>query len=274
MKTPETQKPKVLDVAFIANCREGWCFALPSWRQAYSTPSNLARCAPPEAFLAVRASLAAFWLGITIWSMVEHKSNDWETAPEWYIYLTHWTLLFELFYLILATVVSGLAIASRNREPDGTTPCYVRLTYALQVLTYVAPFFVFVLFWALVYDWNSPDPPSVLSCFTHGVNFVVALCDFLIAGLPMRLNQMWVPVLYGITYVLFSLIYDLAGGTAGGEPYIYAVLDWSENAGVAAAYGGGVVFGAFPIVFLACLFCVYPLRNLCQCCPAAKGLDV
>ena len=123
MKTPDTQKPKVLDVAFIANCREGWCFALPSWRQAYSTPSNLARCAPPEAFLALRASLAAFWLGITIWSMAEHKSNDWETAPEWYIYLTHWTLLFELFYLILATVAnatSRLAHGSPGVPADKT----------------------------------------------------------------------------------------------------------------------------------------------------------
>jgi len=72
-----------------------------------------------------------------------------------------------------------------------------------------------------------------------------------------------------LRYVIFSVVYDLAGGTADGNSYIYSVLDWSEDPGTAATYAVLVILVAFPVVFAACVFGVYPLRARCDCCPTA-----
>jgi hypothetical protein len=72
-----------------------------------------------------------------------------------------------------------------------------------------------------------------------------------------------------LRYVIFSVVYDLAGGTADGDSYIYSVLDWSEDPGTAATYAVLVILVAFPVVFAACVFGVYPLRARCDCCPPA-----
>jgi len=235
------------------------------WKAAYGRPSNLGRCLPPGWFFGVRVALALFWLGISIWSMVDHVNNDMEPNPQFWIYLTNWTMLFELFYLVLVATLTGLALYGTDVE-DGKgdeTPHFVRIALAMQAVTYIASFFVFVLYWALVYDGGTL---LALSYFTHGVNFLVALADFLLAGLPMRVAHIWAPLAYGLTYVIFSIIYDLAGGTAGADPYIYKVLDWSDTPGVASAYGLIVVFVAFPLFFFACLFGVYPQRAKCDCC--------
>lgn len=249
-------------------------FELPStdspWQVAFGAPSKLGRCLSPRTFLAFRVLLALFWTGITIWSMVDHKANDLETAPEFYIYLTNWSLLIEWFYLVSATFVTRMALRNPKRTAlDGApskTPLFARITYAAQVETYVLSFFVFVLYWALVYDGGTIH---ALSVFTHGVNFLVALADCLVAGIPMRLVQFWLPFVISSTYVIFSVVYDLAGGTADGDSYIYSVLDWSEDPGTAATYAVLVILVAFPVVFAACVFGVYPLRARCDCCPPA-----
>ena len=181
-------------------------FELPStdspWQVAFGAPSKLGRCLSPRTFLAFRVLLALFWTGITIWSMVDHKANDLETAPEFYIYLTNWSLLIEWFYLVSATFVTRMALRKPKRTAlDGApskTPLFARITYAAQVETYVLSFFVFVLYWALVYDGGTIH---ALSVFTHGVNFLVALADCLVAGIPMRLVQFWLPFVISSTCV-------------------------------------------------------------------------
>lgn len=60
---------------------------------------------------------------------------------------------------------------------------------------------------------------------THGINaFVIILIDFWITAVPVRVLHFYLPVIFSICWVLFSVIYDYAGGTNYGDyPYIYSV---------------------------------------------------
>lgn len=232
-------------------------------------PSHLGRCLPTSAFLALRCTIFLFWFGITIWSVIDHIAKD-RKAGEFFIYLTHWAMLWELTYLLCALALGMLATYGSENMTDskGTdTPWFARVGYCLQSVTYVISFFIFVLYWTLVYNGTTLHAISV---FTHGVNFMVAFVDLLLAGLPCRLAQLWATLAFGMTYVLFSLVYDLSGGGANGKSYIYEVLDWSANPGWATLYAIVVVWVAFPLVFLACMHVVYPLRAQCECCPEKR----
>merc|ERR1712232_518324 len=153
-------------------------------------------------------------------------------------------------------------------KPDGKaerTPWFARLTYALQSGNGTITFFIFVLYWAL--EYRPAKGVEGITVMIHGVNFLLALIDILVlAKLPVKMAQVWVPCLFGLMYVLFSLFYDVAGGTnQRGNPYIYGVLDWSGNPGIAVGVGCGVVLVAFPLFFALCIG-INVWRATCNCC--------
>ena len=61
---------------------------------------------------------------------------------------------------------------------------------------------------------------------------------------------MWCPILLGLTYMMFNVIYILAfdGTSANGEDFIYSVLDWKNNLGWALFFVGMSLVG-FPLLF-------------------------
>ncbi len=79
------------------------------------------------------------------------------------------------------------------------------------------------------------------------MNLVTLLIDFTVCGMPVRLHHAWVSYIYGIIYILFTIIYWRLGGTGGnGKPYIYPILDYSGNPGLAA----GTILGLGVAIFL------------------------
>ena len=77
----------------------------------------------------------------------------------------------------------------------------------------------------------------------HAINLLSVLLDFPICAIPIRLHHLWVSYVYGAIYVIFSVIYWAAGGKGRGPDgdvdYIYPILDYGGNPGLAA----GSIFG-------------------------------
>lgn len=164
------------------------------WKEAFGSPTNWGRCLSSAAFVTVRIAFFLTWAGITIWSIADHYGNAEEENAEYWVYLTHWSLLFELVYFAFAALVSVLSqIASIPNGVRDQTPWFARLTYGLQSATYVITFFVCVLYWALVYDGGTVTGLAVV---THGLNFVLAFVDFLIAGIPLKYAHVCTPLLH------------------------------------------------------------------------------
>lgn len=64
--------------------------------------------------------------------------------------------------------------------------------------------------------------------FVHGLNCVVVLADLFVSAKPWRWQHLYIPLLMGVWYTAFSVVYFAAGGTNHKKkPYIYRKLDWS-----------------------------------------------
>ena len=64
-------------------------------------------------------------------------------------YLTHWTLMFELFYLFFAWLSTLFAVTTFHGIPDGkgkATPWFVSVTWAMQGTALVMSVLVFLLY--------------------------------------------------------------------------------------------------------------------------------
>lgn len=73
---------------------------------------------------------------------------------------------------------------------------------------------------------------------------------------------MWCPMVLGLIYMLFNVIYIMAfdGTSISGEDFVYSIIDWKNNPGWATAF----VFMslvAFPVLFSVFYF-VAKLRDL------------
>ena len=57
-------------------------------------------------------------------------------------------------------------------------------------------------------------------------------------------------MLYGATYVIFTIIYHVSGGTcAKDNPYIYPTLNWN-NTKRTALFSAGAIFVLLPVVWV------------------------
>jgi len=91
------------------------------------------------------------------------------------------------------------------------------------------------------------------SVYTHLLNSVYTLAALVFSAKPVRLVHVYQPVVYGVIYVIFSVLYHAAGGDA-----IYPVLDWNkpESAVMTALL---IPLIGIPIMHLA-IFALYTLR--------------
>ena len=98
-------------------------------------------------------------------------------------------------------------------DADGTgdaTPWCVQDTWLLNSFVPVATLTVFLLYWVLVYNGG---PVSVLSVLMHGCNFLLIVVDFLLVRLPFYYSHVYMSMVFGVTYALFTPVYYLASNS-------------------------------------------------------------
>ena len=94
----------------------------------------------------------------------------------------------------------------------------------------------------------------------HGTNAIYVVVDIFITATPLRLLHFFHGLLFGAAYIIFSVIYTMAGGTNNlNKPYIYGIIDWKSKPQVAVAYAVSCVFVGVPMIWLI-LYGLYRLR--------------
>lgn len=235
-----------------------------SWQEVYSTPV-WGSCSP-TALLGLRLAIFFAWVACCCWSFAAmHKY-----LGKWFTYLTHWSALLEVFYFgfaayatFRATRGGGVEEEAREVKAGGalSTPWFVRVTWVLFGMVPTVSLTILLLFWTLVY--NPAKKLEALSVVMHGFNYLLVLLDFLVFHQPFYLTHIFIPVLLGVAYAVFSLLYFLGGGLdPTGQPFIYAVLDWRKAASTVVMLLI-IIFILLPILYLV---------NLCiggrVCCAA------
>merc|ERR1711935_1223098 len=78
--------------------------------------------------------------------------------------------------------------------------------------------------------------------------------DLAVNKIPFRFHHMWIALIYGVVYVLMSVIFYAGGGMINGEPYIYPILDWSgDPSGLGIGISVATVIGCIVLLGLLAL---------------------
>ncbi|KAJ8735754.1 hypothetical protein PYW07_007374 [Mythimna separata] len=175
-----------------------------------------------------RALLFLGSLGIVLGSMITYMVNG--TFRFWFIYLTHWGLTTIILATGFATLVSARCYLYGPISTEFRLPWYVKTYWTLCNIAVPFSFMITIFYWTVLYEAGIEEELNHgLDMAVHGLNSVVMLLLLLSSAHPVRLLHIYQPALFGILYVLFSVIYHFAGGTdQKGNAYIYPVVNWSE----------------------------------------------
>ena len=109
---------------------------------------------------------------------------------------------------------------------------------------------------------------SFLNAATHGINSVCVVIDIFLIGIPHRLLHVWLPMLYGGIFVIFSAIY----WGVDNDNVIYSILDYGKEPVAATVLVLVLIFIGIPVCHFI-LFCLYWLRVLLysKCCNSVSA---
>ena len=232
-------------------------------------------------FLVYRWVIALYFLGWLIDSGIQSG------GPKFFIYLTNWSIILWVAYLLVAAVSATFKFiivhlqqtaysdhASTSDRPelievsqgccgiesDGTS-WYQKIQWLLWTFGSGAAISVVILYWAAIYDED--QEVDGINANTHLTNGIVALFDIWFSGTPVRILHLVYIVLFGAAFSLFSGIYFVAGGEDPfGNRYIYTVLDYSDNPGSAAGICIAATLALLPLVHFV-VYVQYVLRVWC-----------
>tara|TARA_B110000046_G_scaffold36432_1_gene39849 strand:+ start:3305 stop:4006 length:702 start_codon:yes stop_codon:yes gene_type:complete len=232
----------------------------------------------------VRLVLFLFWFAVFVWSLVYDAAMD--TFGDYFSKFTNWTLVLQLVYLGLGTVITGLAVFGKQKLKPVVAEAWALMLPTVTISTFVVSFYLFVMM--------AEGDFRVIWFFKHGVNFAaVTLVDLVLSkettqwkitaeetatilfllgtgGVAQRKKRRALflnPLCYVTSYLLFNLCYTLfvyviPGGTNGdGDPYVYEQLDWRKQS-IFLAFGYAVALCSL-VIFLSFVFPLLIQKILC-----------
>ncbi|XP_055336588.1 uncharacterized protein LOC129587037 [Paramacrobiotus metropolitanus] len=202
------------------------------------------------------------WLVISI----DRQKKDNPVAPgwKWLIFLTHWTYVAFISYLILSAVNVCLNTLCHSHKRTTVLGVWsLKLQWFLWNIAAPATISVVILYWSLLYP-NTPHNhgPSATNCHVHLVNGIMILFDQALHAMPMHWLHIYQPMLYGATYATFTGIYYEANGTdLTNRPAIYVFLNYSTHRKLALGADFAAILVVIPIVWTV-LWALHLLRDL------------
>lgn len=239
---------------------------------------------PPVVYVIYRLVLAGYVLGWLIYEMIGVEMPGGHEGPyPWPVWLTNWTYLLLAIHLTLAALITILHSVKRwracchkieddieflyyeenqeqstqslvrresyeERDPEvnivtpGSIPWYMKLSWILHSMVNCNALLVTIMYWAALYP--SIGHTNIVDVNLHGVNSVIVMLDTAITAHPVRLLHVIYPVIYGLAYVIFSIIYWSVDHTHVMYP---GVLDWN-NAGKTTGIVLAIGFALLPLL--------------------------
>ncbi|KAL7739157.1 hypothetical protein ACLKA6_010380 [Drosophila palustris] len=202
----------------------------------HDTPDDFVKsqwqtCTKSRTYLLYRWFIALFFIGVVIesmWPQTDDESSYWL----YFIYMTNW----GIWMCMLTNLLGAILVTIWHYHPEYSDKLLnmqawaspFRIYWSMHIITLVLSIVITIIYWSILYDANesSLDATNVL---THGFNSICMFIDLWIVAHPLRLLHVFLPVLFGIVYAIFSYIYQMCGGiNKKGKPYIYHVIDWSQ----------------------------------------------
>ena len=94
----------------------------------------------------------------------------------------------------------------------------MKVSWAVETISINIALFVTLLYWSAVhgyvlqYKLLEDEADWMFNIFNHSFNTLLSILDLIISARPVSLYHAYLPVMYGLLYSLFSLLYWLLGG--------------------------------------------------------------
>lgn len=243
-----------------------WCQEIGRrWRQRLQQSPHARLLTEPKCqqyvaiwYLFYRWIIFLIWAAFLVCSVCEFGSyHPFYMYDKWPIYLTNWDVTLGF----TQALIGGILVSKRwrlQRSVPEFDPCRLklespeRLYWFLYVITTNIAIGVTVSYWLTVYNpkMHQLDPLNIMM---HVCNSVLMVIDLFVTSIPFRLRNFWWCLSVVVLYLIFSLIYYVAGGLdRNGYHYIYKILDWKRPARTLLVCAGGLTF----VTVLHCVTCM------------------
>ncbi|GFH48081.1 hypothetical protein CTEN210_04557 [Chaetoceros tenuissimus] len=196
-------------------------------------------------------------------------------------HLTNITLILTLTYQVMATLLSILAIFHKDnsmfspkyknsRKSDGciiaTPGIVIQFLWLLYTIVLPGEFLVSIGYWSFEYD--PYIPMTFINFYKHAIIGVLLLFDGnIIARIPLRMRHIMSPILYGISYLLWSLVYSYYKWGNSHKGVIYRFIDWRKHPKEAIIISLFLLLIVTPVIFVG-LWWLSICSSMAFCCCA------
>ncbi|XP_014777193.1 protein rolling stone [Octopus bimaculoides] len=204
-----------------------------------------------------QSMIAAYLVFLSIYSGFASKHG-----VKVFIYFTYWNLyLCSLTFIMKAYHAWQFYQKYRDNKEKRPTDLStgMKFQWVLYNITCSGGIIVAILYWLVLY--HPGKTTSFLGINTHGVLASIILMDIFITAIPVRLLHAWMSSVYAALFSMFCFFYWQAGGkNTKDKPYIYSVIDFSNNWEMALICIFSLIFFMGPLLHTF-LFCIHLLRR-------------
>lgn len=186
------------------------------------------RTIPPKPYTIFRVVIAVALTGWMIYDFTHESLVHYKHMPAyWFLFATNWAFL--LF--TIANVYQAVLCVIYNFRRDPTDPvCGYGpgwIIYEVSTSCVVVTSAVFWFDFASLSNYDLFVSPS--SQVKHSLNAGLVALEILISAVPYRVVHFIYPVLGGVIYSLFNLVYWLLNGPSPlGTATIYPEINWAR----------------------------------------------
>lgn len=207
--------------------------------------------APPTRFTLIGRILTC---GLSFSILIYDYSTSRISRGLYWGYLTMWTYVLALSYLVIATIVSVKRDPFLRQPSDTNVPHHlIKAMWALYAVAAPGQIIVILMYWLTVVP--NEGISGLLTVFFHGILGVFVLVDgLLLSRIPLRRNQLLLTILYGCLFMIWTLLHAYTGLGDGiedsGDDLLYGIVDWRRKPEMTAIILALVILVAFPVVFI------------------------
>lgn len=117
--------------------------------------------------------------------------------------------------------------STRIHHADYSQTLCHKVAWFFYIIASNNSFMVTVVYWSFLYTGFKIREPDVAF---HLLNSVFMLTETFLSAVPVRLLHVVYAELYGVLYMIFTVVYWLSGGTnTDGDNFIYPILDYEDK---------------------------------------------
>ncbi|KAL1492820.1 hypothetical protein ABEB36_011002 [Hypothenemus hampei] len=152
--------------------------------------------------------------------------------PRWPIYLTNWGFTLIMLQNLLNSIMLIVSLISEKViNKSDLKEKIVRIYpvyWAFNIISTPVAFTISIIYWTLIFGAEGATF-TAMNFIVHGLNSIITIIDLCVVCHPIKIFHFIYPLLFALSYTIFTIIFYIAGGTTKtGSRYIYPILKWDQ----------------------------------------------